>query len=50
MIPNCRGCWEEYKAALYYQEVYGLYLCNDPFTKGHFYMILSDDKGIERIF
>ena len=52
MIPNCMGCIEELKIALYEQENNGLYMATDidfemsfPFCKGHFCLLMVNDKG-----
>ena len=44
MIPNCRGCEEEFNIAYEYQEE-GLYLTECPFKKGHFMLRMVNDKG-----
>ena len=51
MRPNCKGCEFEFDDAYHYQED-GLYLATTidlpssyPVNKGHFFMIMVDDKG-----
>ena len=55
MIPNCKGCEEEFMQALEYQEQ-GLHLATMKNSssenigkKGHFFLIMVDDEGKERV-
>ena len=43
MIPNCKGCKEEIEWAYEYQQM-GYHLATNPFIKGHFIIIMLDDK------
>jgi len=45
MIPNCKGCEEEFDMACEYQEENDLHLASWPFGKGHFHIVMVNDNG-----